>query len=103
MELNNVQKQQIEELTEATNKEFAKIMLENTSIISEKELNDIYDESIRLEEEYCIQWLFDECYYCVASEYFMIDSDTIKQEFGFYGQSTLYMDSKGRGLVVWFY
>lgn len=103
MELNNVQKQQIEELTETTSKEFAKIMLANTNIISEKELDDIYNESIRLEEEYCIQCVFDESYYHVASEYFMIDSDTIKQEFGFYGQSTLYMDSKGRGLIVWFY
>ena len=102
--LNSVQVDQVKKLSNVTKKEFANIMLKYTTIVASEQLDNLYSEAIELEElgEY-LQNRFDESYYSVAADYDMLDSDTIKQAFGFHGNFNLYMDDLGRGLVVEYY
>lgn len=102
--LNKLQLAQVEELCGATSEEFAKLMLKYTRLVSSEQLDNLYNEAVELEElEEFVQCVFDVDYYSAVSEYCMLDNDTIKQAFGFYGDYNLYMDELGRGLVVEYY
>lgn len=102
-ELNSVQLKQVEELGNVASEEFANLMLKYTKIVSSEQLTNLYNEAIELEELEESHCAFDMDYYSVAVMYCMIDSDIIKQMFGFYGDFNLYMDELGRGLVVEYY
>lgn len=103
--LNDVQVKQLEELGEVVSEEFAKLMLEYTRLVTSEQLDSMCDEAIELEESVddYVYSVFDMNYYCVASDYGVLDSNTIKQSFSFYGDYNLYMDELGRGLVVGYY
>lgn len=104
MKKNKAQLAQVEELENVTSKEFADLMLKYTRLVTSEQLDSLYNESIELEElEEYTHCKFDINYYSVAADYAMLDSDTIKQAFGFYGDFDLYMDELGRGLVVEYY
>lgn len=102
-ELNSVQLTQVKELGNDTSEEFANLMIKYTKIVSSEQLTNLYSEAIELEELEESHCAFDMDYYSVAEMYYMIDSDIIKQMFGFYGDFNLYMDELGRGLVVEYY
>lgn len=102
--LNKTQLAQVEELENVTSKEFTDLMLKYTRLVPNEQLDSLYNESIELEElEEYTHCKFDMNYYSVAADYAMLDSDTIMQAFGFYGDFDLYMDELGRGLVVEYY
>ena len=99
--LNNVQLEQVKELSEDTSKEFANIMLKYTTIVASEELDNLYNGAVEDKEagEY-VMYEFDIDYYSVASDYCKLD---ILVAFGFYSELTLYTDELGRGLMVGFY
>ena len=102
--LNNAQQQQVTELGEATDKEFANLMLKYTGIITSEELQEMYNEAMELEESGdFVQTYYDANFYSVASEYCELDNDAISEVFGWYGTYSLYMDELGQGLVVGYY
>lgn len=102
--LNNAQQQQVTELGEVVDKEFANLMLKYTYFVSNEELETMYNEAMELEESGdSIQTSYDVNYHSVASEYCWIEKDAIEQAFGWYGEYTLYMDEHGQGLVVGYY
>ena len=103
--LNKAQSEQIKDLGEVVSKEFSELMLKYTRFVTSEQLDRIYNRAIGLEESVddYVYSMFDMNYYCVASGYGVLDSDTIKQAFNFYGDYTLYMDELGRGLVVGYY
>ena len=102
--LNNVQLEQVEDLSEDTSKEFANTILKYTAIVTSEELDNLYNEAVEDEEagEY-VMYNFDMNYYSVASNYCELDEGSILVAFGFYGELALYMDDLGRGLMVGFY
>ena len=103
-ELNNVQMEQIAELGEVVDKEFASLMLKYTHFVLNEQLEKMYNEAMELEESGdFIQTSYDVNYYSVASDYVVLDKDAIEQAFGWYGEYTLYMDELGQGLVVGYY
>lgn len=103
--LNSVQLEQVADLVEVVNKEYAGLMVEYTHFITSEELDSLYSETVEFEEieNDSVHCMFDMNYHSVASDYAMIDNDTIRQAFGFYGEYSLYMDELGRGLVVGYY
>ena len=102
--LNNVQLEQLEDLSEVVDKEYAQLMLKYTYFVSNEELETMYNEAMELEESGdFIQTSYDVNYHSVASEYAVLDKDAIEQAFGYYGEYTLYMDEYGQGLVVGYY
>lgn len=103
--LNKAQSEQVKDLGKAVSEEYAQLMLKYTIIVSSEELDNLWSEAIELEEsgEDYVNSVFDMNYYSVASDYAVLDSDAIKEAFGFYGDYSLYMDDNGRGLVVGYY
>ena len=102
--LNEVQLEQVTELGEVVDKEFANLMLKYTGIITSEELEEMYNEAVELEESGdFVQTSYDTNFYSVASEYCWIDADAIERAFGYYGEYALYMDELGQGLVVGYY
>ena len=102
--LSGVQLEQITELGEVVDKEFANLMLKYTYFVSNEELETMYNEAMELDESGdFIQTIYDVNYHSVASDYAVLDKDTIEQAFGWYGEYTLYMDEYGQGLVVGYY
>lgn len=99
--LNEAQLAQVEELKSVTSEEFAKAILECTCIITHEELNNIFKNALELEaQEDYVKYILDVNYYEVASYYCELDKYEVAHAFGYYGNISLYMDEKGRGLMI---
>ena len=99
--LNELQLVQVEELKSITGEEFAKNILQYTCFVTHKELNDIFKNALELEaQEDYVKYILDVNYYEVASYYYELDKYEVAHAFGYYGNISLYMDEKGRGLMI---
>ena len=103
--LNEAQVGQLLEVSKNVSSEFRKLVQEHMTIVTSEELDYQLEqaiESTNCDNEY-MNYQYDLNFASVAIEYCYTDKDIFKRHFGHYGQSTLYMDELGRGLVIEFY
>ena len=101
---NEAQKMQLKELNSRTNEEFMELMKKHVCLISDIEFESLIEEvNEAINNEECFVYSYDENFYSIASEYIYIEYESIDERFNYYGLSSLYMDSLGRGLVVTMY
>ena len=102
--LNKMQLDQVEELKSIASEEFVNSILQYTCFVTREELNNIFKNALELEaQEDCVKYILDVNYYEVVSYYCELEKNEIGQAFGYYGDFDLYMDEKGRGLIVGYY
>ena len=101
---NKAQKMQLRELKFETDEEFMELMKKHVCLISDMEFESLIEEvNEAINNEECFVYSYDENFHSIASEYIYISHEAIDERFNYYGLSSLYMDSLGRGLVITMY
>ena len=103
--LNEAQVDQLLEVGKNVSREFRKLVQEHMILVTSEELDSQLEQaidSINYDNEY-MNYQYDVSFSSIAIEYCYTHKDIFKRHFGHYGQSTLYMDELGRGLVTEFY
>ena len=103
--LNEAQVDQLLEVSRNVSREFRKLVQEHMILVTSEELDSQLEQaidSINYDSEY-MNYQYDVNFSSIAIEYCYTHKDIFKRHFGHYGQSTLYMDELGRGLVTEFY